>query len=142
MEDFRIGDFIRFKNITTCQIDRVSGIKVNIFEIKNIESEYVELDKCKGEISISEIESIPINGIDDFNIYYYPILAASIVFSNDPKTIHEKDYSYYYDTFKKCSFQNKNFQEIIKEQDLQYVHQIQHFLLDKFRDKGLKIDAI
>lgn len=142
MEDFRIGDFIRLKNVATCQINRFSGRKINIFEINNIEPEYVELNNCKEKIPISEIESIPINGRDDFEIYYDPIVAASIVFPFDPIPIREKDYSYYYDTFKNCRSEGKNFQELIKEQGLQYVHQVQHFLLDQFHDKGLKIDAI
>lgn len=141
MDNFRIGDFIRLKNLAGYQIDRFSGRNINIFEINNIEPEYVELNNCKEKIPISEIESIPINGKDDFEIYYDPILAASVVFQNDPKPIRKTDYTYYFDTFKRCSYQNKNYQEIIKEERLQFVHQIQHFLFDKFLDKGLRIDA-
>ena len=141
MEDFRKGDFIRLKNVAKHQIDRVSGSKINIFEINNIEPEYVEVNNCKEKIPISEIESIPINGRDDFEIYYDPIMMAHIVLPNEPIPISRRDYSYYYDTFKNCRSEGKNYQEIIKEQGLLYVHQIQHFLLDH-HVKGLRIKAI
>lgn len=142
MEDFRIGDFIRLKDIERWQINRVSRKTVNIFEINNIENEYVGLKSCNEKIPISEIEPIPINGEDDYEIYYDPIIAASIIFPGDPVPIHSKDYSYYFNSFKKHSFQDKNFQELIKEQGIQYVHQVQHFLSDKFHDDGLRINAI
>ncbi len=142
MKGFRTGDFIRLKNMDRWQINRISGKMINVFEINNIEPEYVRVNNCKEKIPISEIEPIPINGKDDSKIYYDPIVAASTVFPGDPIPIHKEDYSYYYDSLKKHSFQNKNFQELIKEQGLQYVHQVQHFLSDKFHDDGLKINAI
>jgi hypothetical protein len=142
MEDIRKGDFIRLKDLDRWQINRISGKKLNVFEISNIEPEYVEVNNCKEKIPISEIEPIPINGRDDSKIYYDPIVAASIVFPGDTIPIYRKDYSYYYDSFKRYFFQSKNFQELVKEQDLQYVHQVQHFLIDKLHDDGLKIDAI
>jgi len=141
MENFRKGDFIRLKDLDKWQMNRISGKKINVFEIDNISPEYVEIINCKERIPISEIEPIPINGRDDFEIYYDPIVMAHIVLPNEPIPISRIDHSYYYDTFKNCRSEGKNYQEIIKEEGLQYVHQIQHFLFDKFHDKGLKIDA-
>ena len=141
MEDYRLGDFVRLKNVAAYQIDRLSGRKTNIFEINKIDSEYLEVNNCKEKIPFSEIESIPINGSDDLEIYYDPIVAASIVFPGEPIPIREIDRSYYYHTFKRCYYDQKNYQELINEQGLQFVHQVQHFLSDEFHDKGLKIDA-
>ena len=143
MKNFRNGDFIRLKNLEQYKIDRFSGRQINIFEINNIEDKYLDVNNCHEKILITEIESIPINGIDDFEIYYDPILAASIVLPNDDAPIHRKDKSYYYEKFERCfDTDNKSFQELIKEQGLQYVHEVQHFLFDQFSgDKGLKIDT-
>ena len=142
MENFRIGDFIRLKDIDRWQVNRISRKKINIFEINNIESGYVEVKSCKEKIPISEIEPIPINGEDDYEIYYDPIIAASIISPGDQIPIHKKDYSYYYDSFKRHSHQKQNFQELIKEQGLEYVHQVQHFLFNELHDDGLKINVI
>ena len=142
MKNFRKGDFIRLKNLDRWQINRITGKEINVFEINNIESEYAEVKNCNEKIPISEIEPISINGRDDSKIYYDPIIAASTVFPGDPIPISRKDYSYYYDSFKRHFFQSKNFQELVKEQDLQYVHQVQHYLFDEFQDDGLKLDAI
>jgi len=139
MEVFRKGDFIRLKNIDDYQIERYSGENVNIFEISDIELDFVRVLGCKNNIQISDIDSIPINGKDDFQIYYDPIVCASIVGINDPAPVRHKDYSYYFEAFKRSSYQNKNFQELIKERGLKYVHEVQHFLTDEFQDNGLKI---
>jgi hypothetical protein len=100
MEDYyKLGDFIRLKHIEKWQINRISGKKHNIFEISNIAPKYVEINNCKEKIPISEIEPIPINGKDDFKIYYDPIVAASLVFPSDPIPIHKTNYSYYFESF-------------------------------------------
>ena len=139
MELLRKGDFIRLKNIADYQIERYSGETVNIFEISDIELDFIRVLGCKNNIPISDIDSIPINGKDDFQIYYDPIVCASIVGVNDPAPIRKKDYSYYFDAFKNYFFENKNFQELVKERGLKYVHEIQHFLTDEFQDTGLEI---
>lgn len=139
MELLRKGDFIRLKNIADYQIERYSGETVNIFEISDIELDFIRVLGCKNNIPISDIDSIPISGKDDFQIYYDPIVCASIVGVNDPAPIRKKDYSYYFDAFKNYFFENKNFQELVKERGLKYVHEIQHFLTDEFQDTGLEI---
>jgi len=141
MEKFRKGDFIRLKNIELYQLDRYSNINVNIFEISEIESDFVKIKSCKEQIPFSEINSIPINGKDDFDIYYDPIVCASIVAPGEPAPIRKTDYSYYYEAFKRSFYENKNFQELIKDLDLKYVHEVQHFLIDKFQDNGLRINT-
>lgn len=109
MEDFRIGDFIRLKNLAKCQIDRLSSSEINIFEINNIEPEYVEINNTKAKIPISEIEPIPINGIADFRFYYNPIIAAFFIEDGEPIPIKQVDRSYYLEAFKKHTYKGKNF---------------------------------
>ena len=142
MENFIKGDFICLKNLDRWQINRISGKKINVFEIANISSEYVEIINCKEKIPISEIEPIPINGISDFQIYYDPIIAPSIILPGDTKPIHTKDYSYYYDAFETHTYNGKNFKDLVKEQNLEYVHDVQNFLRSEFKKSELRIDAI
>lgn len=142
MENFRKGDFIRLKDLDKWQINRISGKEINVFEIERISPEYVEIINCKEKIPISEIEPIPINGIADFRIYYDPIIAASIIFPGDPIPIHKKDYSYYYDAFERHTYNGKNLKDLVKEKNLEYVHDVQNFLRREFKKSELRIDAI
>ncbi|MEL7585313.1 MAG: hypothetical protein AAGU19_01280 [Prolixibacteraceae bacterium] len=142
MEKFEEGDFIRLKNMDKYQVGRFLNMDVNIFEITSIKDESVEVKQVIGKIPVSEIEPIPINGKDDLQIYYDPIIMASIIGPYDPVPVHKKDYSYYYESFKRNFYEDKDFQELIKEKGLRYVHEVQHFLFDQFQDDGLKIHAI
>ncbi len=141
IEPFRKGDFIRIKDITKYHINRIQGSKVNIFTIREIKSSFIEIFECKQPIPMSDIEPIPINGKDDLNIYYDPIIAAATIGYNEPSPIFRTDYSYYHDAFKKYFYKGKNFQEIVKENGCKYVHEVQHYLDDEFHDKELKIDT-
>jgi hypothetical protein len=139
MEAFKQGDFIRLRNIAAFHIERYSKETINIFEILSIEAEYASVIDINSKIPLSEIEPISINGKDDLKIYYSPIVMASIVEPGAPLPIRNKDYSYYYDKFLRCTYKGKNYQELIRERDLKYVHEVQHFLLDEHNCKGLKI---
>jgi len=142
MEDFRIGDFIRFKNVKQHLIDRIND-DINIFEISSIVDGNVELFKCKGMIPFSDIEPIPVNGKDDFQIYYCStnVCATTVINPYTPIPLLKTDYSYYYDSysFKINTYLNKNLPELIVEQGIKYVHEIQHYLLEEFNDNGLII---
>jgi len=140
MEDFRIGDFIRLKNLKQYLIDRINE-DVNIFEISSIVDGNVELFKCKGKIHISDIDAIPVNGKDDFQIYFYDDkIMATYVNPNDSPPVSKIDKSYYYDLFERIIYHGKNYQELIEEQGLQYVHEIQHYLFDELDREKLMID--
>jgi hypothetical protein len=132
MEQFRKGDFIRLKNLANYQVDRSFDKEVNIFEILVKDDNYVEVRNCKSKIPIADIEPIPINGKDDLQIYYHPNNRMAIyVNPNDPAPIHKIDKSYYYDAFKGIYYLDKNYQEIMKEQGFQYVHEIQHYIFEE-----------
>lgn len=142
MENFKKGDFIRLKNLDNLQVNRVSGKTINVFEINNIEPDYVEVINCKEKIPISEVEPIPINGIADFRIYYDPIIAASFIKDGEPIPIKQVDKSYYLEAFKKHTYKGKNFNDLVKEQNLEYVNDVQNFLRREFKKSELRIDAI
>lgn len=142
METYRQGDFVQIINTAKCQIDRTVGKDVNVFEIKEIEVEFVKLIDCFGRIPLREIQPIPINGKDDLKIYYSPYVMATIVESGDPTPFHSVDYSYYMDSLESSFYQGKSIKALINERNLKYVHEVQHYLFDELNCKGLKINII
>lgn len=142
MENFRKGDFIRLKDLDRWQVNRISGKTINVFEINDKTDLYVEVKNCKEKIPISEIEPIPINGIADFRIYYDPIISDSFNKDGEPIPIKQVDKSYYLEAFKKHTFKGKNFNDLVKEQNLEYVNDVQNFLRREFKKSELRIDAI
>lgn len=142
MENFRKGDFIRLKDLDRWQINRILGKKINIFEIENRSLEYVKIINCTEEIPISEIKPIPINGIADFRIYFDPIIAASFIEEGEPIRIKQVDRTYYLEAFKKHVYKGKKYIDLLKEQNLEYVHDVQNFLRREFKKSELRIDAI
>jgi len=141
MEQFRKGDFIRLKNLANYQVDRSFNKEVNIFEILVKEDNYVEVRNCKSKIPIADIEPILVNGKDDFQIYYDDNkMMATYMNPGDSVPVTKTDKSYYYDLFERIIYLGKNFQEIMKEQGFQYVHEIQHYLYDELDHQRLKIN--
>jgi len=142
MEQFRKEDFIRLKNPMKYNINRIIGANINILKILSIENNYIKVVSCDEDIPVYEIEPITINGKDDFQIYYKPtnVCASYVMNPNDYIPVSKTDYSYYYDTFKNHFYNDKNFQELIKEREIHYVHEVQHYLADVLNDQGLRFD--
>lgn len=136
--NYRKGDLIRILEPETKKIDRIYNKQINIFVIDKIEGDVVSLKDYQDALTTAAIEPIPIDGTSDFNIYYDPIIAASIVAYGEGIPIHHTNYTYYLERFKSCFLEEKSFHQLIQERDLKYVHQIQHFLIDEFNDYGLK----
>jgi hypothetical protein len=142
MEKLRIGDFIRLKDIAKWNTGRILHKDVNVFSIASLHEAFVTIQPSEERIPLDEIEPIPINGVDDLNIYYDPIIAADVVSFGETIPVRRRDQRYYYDKFLQCKFETKNFQELIKEKHCAFVHEVQHFLYESFKDSGLKIDAV
>jgi hypothetical protein len=140
MEEFKIGDFIKLKNVLKHQIDRLTSGDINVFKIESIDYEYVQVEDCNEKLQLSDIEPIPINGIDDINIYYDPIMCAPYVGKNGKEPLINTDYSYYFDAFKRCFIEDNNFQELVHKKNLTFVHEVQHFLTNESIDNRLMIN--
>lgn len=138
-QQFVIGDFVRLKELQKFINIRVNK-KINIFEIKDIGNEYIRLDNIEPIVPLFAIEPIPINGIDDKEIYYDPIIMASFVRSGDPVPAYTRDDSYYVDSFSRTIYKERTLKEMIEEKQFKYVHEVQHFLKNELKDV-LKIDV-
>lgn len=139
MEQFRKGDFIRLKNKEQHQIDWYFDERVNIFQILVIDSDFVVLNNCKESIHKSDIEPISMNGKDDFQIYcVHENIMATYVENNDSAPISKTDYTYYGEALKSCTdWDKRNYHDLITDQSFQYVHEVQHFLVDQ--NSGIKL---
>jgi len=139
--NFVKDDFVKLKNKEYIQSSVIyKGTSPNVFKISEIQGDQVKLAYVDNLVPLCEIEPIPINGIDDKGIYYDPVVAASIIAPGQPIPEHKRDYTYYLDRFKNDTFWEKTLHEIIDEEGLQFVHEIQHFLRDKYHVDDLRID--
>lgn len=138
--NYRIGDFVQLKEPAKHINTRIWKMDLNIFEIQKLENGMVRLKYIEEMLPLSAIAPIPANGVDDKEIYYDPIVAASTIRSpHDPVPTHRTNYTYYLDQLRDCTWEGKPFQEMMSEQKFEYVHEIQHFLHDRYHDEGLKI---
>lgn len=138
--EYRKGDFVRVGRPDANAINRIRDQHINIFPIDEINEEAVSLNGYSTKLSMTDIEPIPIDGKSDVHIYYDPIVAASFVAPGGSVPDHHRNYTYYYDRFKSCFLEEENFQQLISKEGLRHVHEVQHFLMDKFQDDGLKLD--
>jgi len=95
----------------------------------------------EGDIPFNHIEPVPIDRNADSQVYYDPIIAGSILIPGEAKPIHDyKDYSYYLDAFKYDTFEDgETLYEKYLLRGFRYVHEVQHWLNEKFGWNNLKI---
>ena len=66
---------------------------------------------------------------------------ASYVASGQPVPVHNTDFSYYMDHFKRCYDSRKvSFYEMVEKQRFQFVHEVQHWLKDEIHDNRLMLN--
>ena len=142
-DTLRVGDLVRmreniFKNYySTKQMNIIYS--ENVFTIINISSDGQIMTKESNiPLSVTEIEALLIDGIEDAIVYYDPKLMATVVGPNDEVPSFNVDYSYFMEHFKRCITGNTSFYDLVKKRGFQFVHEVQHWLRDEFHDDGLK----
>lgn len=144
METIKEGDFVRLHdNVYHHKIDTLN-FKVNAFVVDSIGQNPNDTIKLKGienELSVGDVEAIPIDGIHDLCIYYDPIIAASYVGADGYVPAYNTDYSYFIDHFKNVQVVGKGtLYDEMKKTNVQFVHEVQHWLSSELNDNGLKIN--
>lgn len=143
METIKVGDFVRLRDGIYQQKLDILVFKVNAFVVDSIGQNPNETIKLKGienEVSVGDVEAIPIDGIHDLCIYYEPFVAASYVGADGHVPAYNTDYSYFIDHFKKVQVDGKStLYDEMKKINVQFVHEVQHWLSSEFNDYGLKI---
>ena len=140
IEPFAIGDYVRLKESTYDKLRKKPYYTNNVFKIKSLDSENIELYDIDEKLKIAEVEPIPIDGIADSDLYYDPIIMASIVVPGQPVPIHKTDYSYYMEKMKHCiDIDKKTYYDKIRQNNCQYVHEVQHFLREEAGEDRLRL---
>jgi hypothetical protein len=148
MEAFEVGDFVRILDSKFGSLVGKLHYSNNIFEIEEITKDNENLLKYKlygidDYLSEDFIEAIPIDGVHDIDIYYVPIVAGSFNPSSKPQSSIRSYKTYYMDSFKNDKFHDKTLDELLKDANCRFVHEVQHYLDNKFKQKHeLKIHHI
>lgn len=143
MDTFKIGHFVRLKDLRRWATTRLLYTDVNVFRINQLKDDQVILEHVVEPVSLSDIEPVPIDGIADKSIYYDPVPAATVVTSGATVKGKTRNTLYYFKRFEKCLNENgQTFQQLVKEPDCKYVHEVQDLLRDHFGEDKLRINAI
>lgn len=139
--EFAKGDIVKFIDEANVRPDYLHNLE-NIFQIVSIEGPSVKLSRSFSpiiEADLSAITAVKMDGQEDRNLYYDPIIAASIVWPGDSVPVHHKDYTYYLDA--QATFcRNKTMRDFITENGFKYVHELQHYLREHYQSDDLKIN--
>lgn len=130
---FASGDFVRRKN--------KEGIPVgSILQISKIDDYTAYIYHSKEVYSLSQILPVPIDGETDRDIYYHPIRMGSVQAPRQSKPIRTSNYTYFMDRFKKIQeSESKTLYEAVLEKDFRFVHEVQHWLRERFQSDNLKL---
>lgn len=144
METIKEGDFVRLHdNLYQQKIDSLN-FNVNAFVVESIgrnPNDTIKLKGIENELSVGDVEAIPIDGIHDLCIYYAPFIAASYVGADGHVPAYNTDYSYFIDNFKNRQVDGKGtLYDEMKKANVQFVHEVQHWLSSELNDNGLKIN--
>lgn len=136
---FEVGDFVRLKDSNSNKQKYSDREAINIYKILKIEKGKYKLSSIENLADSSDIEAIPIDGIHDKDIYFDPIIAASIISPEGSIPVHRTDYSYYMDKFEsRFDVDKRSYAEIVKDRGYRFVHEVQHWLREAFGSDELK----
>jgi len=139
-EPLQNGDFVKLEHPEKYPKDNdIFGRKVNVYKIKSMGKDSVNLENVGIKVPMGEIKPIGIDGIEDRWIYFDPYIAASISFDGSVKTCNV-NYTYYIERFDNCFIKDKSYRQIVEKKKLRYVHEVQHWLKDATGQDGLKVN--
>ena len=138
---FEKGDIVKFIDEANVRPDYLHNIE-NIYQIVSIEGSSVKLSRSFSpiiETDLTTITAVKMDGQEDKDIYFDPIIMASIVWPGDPVPVHHKNYTYYLDA--NATFNHdKTMRDFIAENGFKYVHELQHYLRKHYHSDDLKIN--
>lgn len=124
---YQEGDFVLYKN-RICKIIEI---------LKNGDIKLTFVEKV---VSFGEISPIRINGIEDADIYYDPIIAAYTVTQDEDIPTVVTNNLYYMDSFKnEIDEEGISLYDKVLELKFTYVHILQHWLIETKGQSGLNI---
>ena len=138
---FERKDIVRIRDPKFEELKGALWFKDNAFEITKVEDNGMALlFELDAPIPVEELLPMPIGKKYSRNVYYDPIIAASVLGPNDKIPVHTTDYSYFMDAFGRVKDEEGNtLLAIVEEQKFKYVHELQHWLRNRYGSDDLRI---
>ena len=141
MVEYQRYDIVR---LTDSKFEEVQGnlwFKDNAFSITEVrEGGVVSLFELDTLIPVGELRPMPMGKKYAGNIYYDPVIAASIIGPNDEIPVHCTDYSFFMDHLERVTEEDgTSVRSLVEEQNFKYVHEVQHWLRERYGTDDLRI---
>lgn len=126
---YRKGDIVKLDNECLKSIDRKRFFSQNLFYFKDVDGLFAKVSSGDVDVKIPlrSILPVKIDGVEDRDIYYDPVVAANVVETDqEPPTIKRDKGEYYLNALKR-SFNSEHisYYDIILSKNVNYVHEIQ-----------------
>lgn len=129
---FQPNDIVKLSKIKFERLSKELFFPQNLFIIKEVNKNEVgiALKNVNHFFSFEDILPVKINGKEDRDIYYDPIVAASIVTEGEETPAVQRDSSEYYMVSLKKSYDenHESYYDKIHNKGIKYVHEIQHVI--------------
>lgn len=129
---FQPNDIVKLSKIKFERLSKELFFPQNLFIIKEVNKNEVgiALKNVNQFFSFEDIIPVKIDGKEDRDIYYDPIVAASIVTEGEETPVVQRDSSEYYMVSLKKSYDenHESYYDKIHNKGIKYVHEIQHVI--------------
>ena len=129
---FQPNDIVKLSKIKFERLSKELFFPQNLFIIKEVNKNEVgiALKNVNHFFSFEDILPVKIDGKEDRDIYYDPIVAASIVTKGEETPVVQIDLSEYYMVSLKKSYDenHESYYDKIHNKGIKYVHEIQHVI--------------
>ena len=135
------NDIVRLQDHKFNELKGKLWFNDNAFMISEVgEDGKVYLDELNEPVLANDLQQMPISKKQAGNIYYDPIIAASVVRIGDEIPVHSTDYSYFMDSFERViEPDGTTMRSQIEKKGFKYVHEVQHWLRERFGSDDLRI---
>ena len=129
---FQPNDIVKLSKIKFERLSKELFFPQNLFIIKEVNKNEVGivLKNVNHLFTFEDILPVKIDGKEDRDIYYDPIIAASIVTEGEEIPVVQRDSSEYYMVSLKKSYDEnlESYYDKIHNKGIKYVHEIQHVI--------------
>lgn len=141
MVDYQWNDIVRLKDAKFEELKGKLWFSDNAFVITGVDQEgKVLLKELDAPVTLSDVQPMPISKKYASNIYYDPVIAASVVRPGDEIPVYNRDYTYFLDAFERVLIGDGSTLRIQAEkQGFKYIHELQHWLREKYGTDDLRI---
>lgn len=127
---FQSNDIVRLSKKEFEILSKELFFPQNLFVVKeiNIVEDSILLNNINQKFSFEDIRPVRIDGEEDRDIYYEPIVAASLINVGEAiPVVHRDTYEYYMDALKRSyNEHHESYYDEIRNIGARYVHEIQN----------------